>query len=142
MSNFSQINKDNEKTINTKFESIKKGQFRTEDATTVLHNTEEILSKSSTGPLATLFDDITTMCCMVKAWVRKEYTGIPVKTIGMIILTLTYVFSPLDIIPDIFPVIGLLDDATMVTLCLAAARSDINDFRIWQEKKQRSLDNK
>ncbi|MBE6354737.1 DUF1232 domain-containing protein [Treponema sp.] len=68
---------------------------------------------------------------MVKAWTKKEYKGVPVKTIGMIILTLVYVFSPIDIIPDCIPGIGLVDDATMVSLCLAAVKSDIEDFKIW-----------
>ena len=49
----------------------------------------------------------------------------------MIILTLLYVFSPIDIIPDCIPGVGLVDDAAMVGFCLAAARSDIEDFRVW-----------
>lgn len=117
--------------VNGKFESFKRGNFSAEDTATVLNNMAEILNKSSDGPLAKFFDDIKTMCEMVKAWVRKDYKGIPVKTIGMIILTLVYVFSPIDIIPDFIPVVGLLDDATMVGLCLSAARSDIDDFRLW-----------
>ncbi len=117
--------------VKGKFESFKHGNFSSEDTDTVLNNTADILNKSSDGPLAKFFDDIKTMCEMVKAWARKEYKGIPVKTIGMVILTLGYVFFPQDIIPDYIPGIGLLDDSTMVSLCIAAVRSDIEDFRIW-----------
>ena len=117
--------------VNGKFESFKRGNFSAEDTSTVLNNTADILKKSSEGPLAKFFDDIKTMCEMVKAWAKKEYKGAPVKTIGMIILTLVYVFSPIDFIPDCIPGVGLIDDTTMVGLCLAAARSDINDFRVW-----------
>lgn len=117
--------------VTSKFESFKRGNFSAADTTTVLNNTADILNKSSDGPLAKFFDDIKTMCQMVKAWASKEYKGIPVKTIGMIILTLLYVFSPIDIIPDCIPGIGLVDDAAMVGFCIAAARSDIEDFRIW-----------
>ncbi len=122
------------------FESIKNGNFTEEDTDTVLDNIEAILSKSSGGALSKFFDDIKTMCHMVKAWADKEYTGIPIKTIGMIILTLVYVFSPIDIIPDFIPVLGLLDDAAMVGLCLAAIRSDINDFRLWERKHSSYLE--
>ena len=117
--------------VTGKFESFKRGNFSAADTATVLNNTADILNKSADGPLAKFFDDIKTMCQMVKAWAKKEYKGVPVKTIGMIILTLVYVFSPIDIIPDCIPGIGLVDDAAMVGLCIAAARSDIEDFRVW-----------
>ena len=121
--------------VEGKFESFKEGNFSANDAETVLNNTADILNKSADGPLAKFFDDIKTMCEMVKAWTRKEYKGVPVKTIGMIILTLVYVFSPVDLIPDAIPGIGLVDDATMVGFCLAAARSDIEDFRQWMKNR-------
>ena len=117
--------------VKGKFESFKNGKFSSKDTAAVLNNISGILRKSTEGPLARFFDDIKTMCEMVKSWARKEYKGIPVKTIGMIILTLVYVFSPFDFIPDFIPGVGLLDDSAMVGLCLAAARSDIEDFRAW-----------
>lgn len=119
------------------FESIKEGKFKDDDVYTVIDNTEDILNKSSNGPLEKFFDDIKTMCDMVASWAKKEYREIPYRTIGMIILTLVYVFSPLDIIPDAIPGIGLLDDAMMVGLCLKAVQSDINDFRIWDSRRKR-----
>ena len=115
------------------FESIKEGKFKDDDVYTVIDNTEDILNKSSKGPLEKFFDDIKTMCDMVAAWVKKEYREIPYRTIGMIILTLVYVFSPVDIIPDAIPGIGLLDDAMMVTFCLKAVQGDIEDFRVWKK---------
>lgn len=131
--------KADEAKVKSKFDSIKQGKFSAGDTATVLNNTADILSKGATGPLAKFFDDIKTMCEMVKAWMKKDYREIPVKTIGMIILTLGYVFSPIDIIPDVIPVIGLVDDATMVGLCIAAARSDIEDFRMWARSHQKLL---
>ena len=56
-----------------------------------------------------------------------------------IILTLVYVFSPIDIIPDFFPGIGSVDDAGMVLLCIAAARADIEDFRRWAKANNPKL---
>ncbi len=128
MFNFS---KNDQEKAERKFESFKRGNYSEDDTATVINNIEDILNKSSNGPLADFFNDIKTMCEMIKAWVSKEYKGVPVKTIGMIILTLVYVFSPIDIIPDFIPGVGLIDDATMVAACIAAAKSDIEDFRVW-----------
>lgn len=132
MSTFSSVNQSKVKDF---FESIKEGCFSADDVSTVINNVAGILKKSSEGPLKTFFDDIKTMCDMVKAWVKKEYRTIPYRTIGMIILTLLYVFSPFDIISDLIPGIGLMDDAMMVGLCLKVARDDINDFREWAKNR-------
>ena len=118
--------------VKDRFNTIRDGKFNSADVSTVINNTDEILRKSNAGPLAKFFDDIKTMIEMVKAWANKTYTGIPFRTIGMIILTLIYVFSPIDIIPDFIPGVGLIDDAAMVGLCLKAASSDIDDFRQWK----------
>lgn len=117
--------------VNEKFESFKNSNISSEDTEDVVNNIDDILNKSSNGPLAKFFADIKTMCAMVKAWARKEYREVPIKTIVMVTLTLGYVYFPPDFIPDYIPGLGLVDDATMVALCLAAVKSDIEDFKIW-----------
>ena len=67
--------------VTSTFETFKRGNFSASDVATVLNNITEILNKSSDGPLAKFFDDIKTMCQMGKAWAKKEYNGVPVKTI-------------------------------------------------------------
>lgn len=125
------MNAKDQERVNGKLEEIKNGRFTDHDKSTVLEHSEEIIAKGSKGPLGKFFDDIKTMCAMVKAWSKKEYKGVPVRTISMTILTLVYVFSPVDIIPDFIPGVGLLDDAAMVAGCVAAIRGDLEDFRKW-----------
>lgn len=125
--------------VNGKFNSFKNGNFSKNDQDTVLNHSDEILEKANNEALQKFADDIRTMCSMVKAWSHKVYTKAPKKTIGMVIFSLVYVFSPIDIIPDFLPGIGLVDDATIVGLCLAAARADINDFRRWARANNPNL---
>ena len=41
---------------------------------------------------------------------------------------LLYVISPIDAIPDILPVIGLVDDVSVVALAVASLRSDLKKY--------------
>lgn len=127
------INKETKQNLKTKFHDFKQGNFSSEDTATVLNNVDEILMKSKSGPLREFFDDIKTMCSMVKSWAKYEYKEIPIRTIGMVILTLGYVFFPIDLIPDTIPILGLMDDAMLVNWCLAAIRSDIHEYRLWAQ---------
>lgn len=71
---------------------------------------------------------------MLRDWVTGQYTAIPYRTIGGIVFSLMYVINPIDIIPDLLPGIGFLDDALLVALLLSWARSDINDYRIFRNR--------
>lgn len=125
------FSKKNQKKVNEKFDSFKQGNFNEEDTNTVLNHEDDILKKCTNVSLAKFLDDIKTMCAMVKAWVKKDYRAIPVKTIGIATLTLVYVFCPQDLIPDYIPGVGLLDDASIVALCIAAIKSDLEAFKVW-----------
>ena len=98
---------------------------------TVLEHEEEIKEKSLKGALKKFKEEIQLLIEMVKSYAKGEYKKVPITTIVMVVLTLIYVFSPIDIIPDFIPVIGLSDDAGMVALCLAAVASDLEDFKEW-----------
>lgn len=37
----------------------------------------------------------------------------------MIVGTLAYLFSPLDLSPDLFPIVGQIDDIALLTLCIS-----------------------
>ena len=39
--------------------------------------------------------------------------------------------NPLDLIPDALPVLGVLDDAAVVSACLVLLEQDLHDYRRW-----------
>ncbi|MBR1403872.1 MAG: DUF1232 domain-containing protein [Treponema sp.] len=104
------------------------------DLDTVVKNEEKIKQKSVTGFLSQFSDEIFCLVDMVKAVARREYTGLSKSNLAAIVFTLIYVFSPLDVIPDVVPLAGLLDDAGMVGLCLKLISDAVSAYKKWAEK--------
>ena len=66
----------------------------------------------------------------------EEYKEIPLGTMVAIVSALIYWVSPIDIIPDVIPGLGQVDDALVVAVCLAMVKSDLDDYKKWLEKNQ------
>ena len=80
------------------------------------------------GPL----EYVPKMYYMVRSWLRKEYTGVPVGTIVSILGALLYFLSPVDLVPDFLPGIGYLDDAVVISVCLTLVKGDIDRYMEWK----------
>ena len=63
---------------------------------------------------------------------NKSYKNIPWWSIASIVTALLYVLNPLDLVPDMIPVIGVLDDAMIVTLCLKMVKKDLKKYKLWK----------
>jgi uncharacterized membrane protein YkvA (DUF1232 family) len=50
--------------------------------------------------------------------------------------TLLYVLSPIDIIPDVFPIIGQIDDAVVITLLATEIASLLKDRNATMKQKR------
>jgi uncharacterized membrane protein YkvA (DUF1232 family) len=50
--------------------------------------------------------------------------------------TLLYVLSPIDIIPDVFPIIGQIDDAVVITLLATEIASLLKDRNAAMKQKR------
>lgn len=103
---------------------------------------QKLEKKLSLVPIAgTALAYVPVMISLVRMYVKKEYTDIPIASIIAIIVTLIYVLSPIDIISDAIPGVGLLDDGIVVAGCLAIIKSDIEDYKKWREENGYSFDN-
>ena len=121
MKNFSQKN------INEKFESFT--SYTEDDAQKVLDNQEKILRIASNETLRRYLNDIKLYFQMLGDIFTGKYKKVPVGTIAAIIGTLLYVLIPTDLIPDFIPVVGYLDDAAMLRLCLTFTRFDVAEYK-------------
>ena len=78
---------------------------------------------------------VPTMISLVRSYIRKEYTVVPIKTIIAIVGALIYVFIPWDSIPDTIPLLGYIDDIAVIDICLKLISDDIENYRKWRNSK-------
>lgn len=75
---------------------------------------------------------------MIRDYISGRYREVPYWAIGAISLALLYVLNPLDIIPDVIPGFGYLDDATVVAFCFKLVENEIEKYKIWQAAKKKT----
>ncbi len=83
--------------------------------------------------LEKIWYELNILVRMIRAWARKEYKHVPVKTIITVLAALLYFVNPFDVIPDFVTGLGLLDDITVITLVFNSIRKDIERFAQWNE---------
>jgi uncharacterized membrane protein YkvA (DUF1232 family) len=89
---------------------------------------------ASDGPLARFVEDGRLLLNLVRdAW-EGTYRSVPYWTISAAAFTLLYVLNPMDAVPDALPAVGLLDDATVLSLCLMLLEQDLDAYRTWREE--------
>lgn len=86
--------------------------------------------------------DVPVLISLVKAYIDKEYTEIPIGSIIAVISALIYVLSPIDMIPDIIPGIGLVDDAAVIATIFVLIHDDVEEYKAWRSKKKIDQDDR
>jgi uncharacterized membrane protein YkvA (DUF1232 family) len=82
--------------------------------------------------LSKFFDELILLTSLMKDYWKGKYRKIPYKAIAAIAFTILYVLNVVDVIPDFIPGLGLLDDATIVGLCLKLVSYDMEQYKNWK----------
>ena len=85
--------------------------------------------------VGTLLSDIPLLVSLVKSYVSGEYKEIPYNAIVAVVAALLYVISPVDIIPDLIPGVGFLDDAAAVAFCVKMLHDDLENYKFWRDHR-------
>ena len=83
--------------------------------------------------------DIACMVSLVRSYIKKDYTDIPIGTIISIVSTLIYILSPADLIPDGIPGGGFLDDLILLSWVLKLIHSDIEEYKKWRIENNKQI---
>lgn len=101
----------------------------------LVNEASEKASSKHNDRLAKVLDSLRTLFRLLKAYAKKEYTIIPWQSLLLIIATIVYFVIPVDVIPDIIPIAGFIDDAALVGWTIRTLKSDIDDFKEWENRQ-------
>lgn len=112
--------------LDKEFRRMCKADYSEDDIDQAIEDEEKMEEKTKEGPLAKFKEDISTLFKMLKN--RSEF-NFSKKTVGLIVAVLSYIISPFDIVPDLVPLVGLLDDAALLTMVLGSIKGDIETYK-------------
>lgn len=70
---------------------------------------------------------------MIKAHFTGTYTAFSMSTILTLVFGLVYFITPVDLIPDFIPALGLSDDISLLYFIFKSLSDDILRFKMWEE---------
>jgi uncharacterized membrane protein YkvA (DUF1232 family) len=126
--------------INEEF--VKEGakKITEKDVQKVVDRSEKIKEKFTPyGPLKRFMNDAKLLIAMIKDFSRRNYRQVPFATIGAIAFTLLYVLNPFDIMPDMLPIIGQVDDASVFAAAMMLIQRDLRQYQKWKETQPPQL---
>jgi len=122
------------KGINANFIKSNAQKMKDQDINKVFEKADEIEKKfQKNSSLERFITDGKLLLAIVKDYRKGNYKKIPYWMIGAIVFTLLYVLNPLDAIFDVLPLIGYVDDATAVGICLYLIEHELQEYKKWKD---------
>ena len=87
------------------------------------------------GDAALVKEKFFTLGRLLRAYAQGEYREIPWKSLLLIVAAILYFINPIDVIPDLMPLVGLTDDFAVLFMVYRAIGADIDKFLEWEKSK-------
>ena len=100
---------------------------------------EKLLQRAETGlkdfPVAGKeLSYIPVMISMVRRFLMREYKGVSIGVILAITGALLYHVNPIDVIPDVIPFLGKIDDVAVYGYCYKKIEKELKEYIRWREE--------
>ncbi|MBO4675033.1 MAG: DUF1232 domain-containing protein [Elusimicrobiaceae bacterium] len=86
-----------------------------------------------------IFKDVSTFFKMAGAILRRQYK-MPWQTLFWAVICMLYFASPIDLLPDVLPMLGIADDGAFILFVLTLLHKDLAAFRQTQEDKSNVIE--
>jgi len=78
--------------------------------------------------------DAAALLRLAREALAGHYRKLPKRSLVAAVAALLYLVDPLDLIPDVLPAIGLLDDAMVFAWVVRQIRRDLDAFLVWERE--------
>lgn len=136
---FDFFKKKNEKEKVNYEESYKKYESKAHEYFNDKERAEDLLNKAKQKaenneiPLKEIIEKLQLLFEVLQAWYKGTYNEMPKGSIIMIIASILYFVSFIDLIPDFIPVIGYIDDAAIIAFAIKRLTADLEKFKVCKE---------
>lgn len=79
-----------------------------------------------------LFERVSLFIRMVKSHIRGDYR-VHWQSIVIVVAALVYFVTPIDLIPDLVPITGYVDDLSILLWVNGTLQKEINAFKLWEQ---------
>ena len=128
------LNKDDQERIQKTFEYGSRN-FTEEDLERI--RAERSSAENKSGSLGDQIASFRVLWSLLQDYWDGEYKAVPWKFIASIGFAVTYLVSPLDIVPDFIPFLGFVDDATVFALVVSSFQSEIDTYKKWKNEQKK-----
>ena len=90
------------------------------------------------GKLRDVWASLLSFFRLIRAYVNGSYRQVTPKSLLMIVASLIYFVSPIDLIPDFILGLGFIDDATVLAWTIRACAADLAAFIAWENSEPNS----
>ncbi|ODN29827.1 YkvA family protein [Fervidobacterium thailandense] len=122
---FERRDRDNAK---RRFYQLQEGVDPLTDGRFVISEEQTILRLLENFPFGEVVRTVLAFVSMLKDYFDGRYKEVPLGTITAIIAAMLYFLMPMDVIPDLIPFVGWIDDAFVIRFCFELVRSDVERY--------------
>lgn len=85
------------------------------------------------GRLRDVWASLLSFFRLIRAYANGSYRQISTQSLLLIVASVVYFVSPIDLIPDFILGFGLIDDATLLAWTIKACATDLASFIEWEK---------
>lgn len=87
---------------------------------------------SNSAKMNEFADRVRLAIRMVRAYISGEYRELPWRTLIILVAGILYFVTPLDLIPDFIPVLGYVDDISVIFWIFKSFSDDLENYQEWE----------